>query len=87
MASPANNSAKLDGVRLLRTNDAARYLGIGAKALRQLVMRGELPYVQLKPGNSPFLIDRTDLDRFIEARKIPAGRSHENIRLTMRLAR
>ncbi len=60
--------------RLLRTSEAARYLGMGDKAIRQLIVRGELPYVQMKPGNSPFLLDRRDLDRFIEMHKIPAGR-------------
>ena len=55
--------------RLLRCTDAAEYLGIGKKAIRALITSGELPYVQLKPGNSPYLIDVRDLDRFIEARK------------------
>ena len=60
--------------RLLRTNEAARYLGLGSKAIRQLIVCGQLPYVQMKPGNSPFLLDRRDLDRFIEMHKVPAGR-------------
>jgi excisionase family DNA binding protein len=57
--------------RLLRTSDAARYLGLGSKVIRQLIVSGRLPYVQLKPGNSPFLLDRRDLDKFIEAHKVP----------------
>ena len=60
--------------RLLRTHEAARYLGLGTKAIRQLIVCGQLPYVQMKPGNSPFLLDRLDLDRFIEMHKVPAGR-------------
>ena len=60
--------------RLLRTNEAARYLGLGSKAIRQLIVCGQLPYVQMKPGNSPFLLDRRDLDRFIEMHKVPAAR-------------
>jgi excisionase family DNA binding protein len=44
--------------RLLRTAEAARYLGLGAKAIRALIQSGQLPYVQLKPGNSPFLLLR-----------------------------
>jgi excisionase family DNA binding protein len=55
--------------RLVRTREAAHYLGIGEKAIRQFVLKGELAFVQLRPGNSPFLIDVHDLDRFIEARK------------------
>jgi excisionase family DNA binding protein len=55
--------------RLLRASEAARYLGIGTKAIRQLIVSRSLPHVQMKPGNSPFLLDVRDLDRFIESRK------------------
>ena len=55
--------------RLLRCSQAAAYLGVGSKRIRQLIVDGELPFVQLQPGNSPFLIDVRDLDRFIDARK------------------
>jgi len=55
--------------RLLRTHQAARYLGMGSKAIRRFILSGQLPYVQMKPGNSPFLLDRRDLDRFIEMHK------------------
>lgn len=55
--------------RLLRVAQAAEYLRIGTKAVRHLVASGALPYVQLKPGNSPFLLDVCDLDRFIEQEK------------------
>jgi excisionase family DNA binding protein len=55
--------------RLLRCSDAAAYLGVGKKCVRNLIAAGELPCVQLQPGNSPFLLDVRDLDRFIEARK------------------
>lgn len=60
--------------RLLRCAQAASYLGVGTKRIRQLILCGELPFVQLQPGNSPFLLDLRDLDRFIEARKarVPA---------------
>ena len=58
--------------RLYRTRDAARYMGIGEKALRLLIVRGELPYVQMRAGNSPFLLDVRDLDRFIESHKMRA---------------
>jgi excisionase family DNA binding protein len=56
--------------RLLRCTQAAHYLSISTKAIRVLILRGELSYVQLKPGgNSPFLLDVRDLDQFIERRK------------------
>jgi len=62
---PQHNSDR----RLLRTKPAARYLGIGTKALRKLIISGELSYVQLQGGNSPFLLDLRDLDRFIDTHK------------------
>ena len=43
----------------------------GKKALRQLISSGKLPYVQMG-ANSPFLIDRRDLDKFIEKHKVGA---------------
>jgi excisionase family DNA binding protein len=55
--------------RLLRCKNAAKYLSIGTKALRKLIQKGELPYVQLGDANSPFLLDVRDLDRFIEDHK------------------
>lgn len=57
--------------RLLRLKDAAEYLSLGTKALRQLINSGKLPYVKLGP-NSPFLVDRRDLDKFIDRHKVGA---------------
>jgi excisionase family DNA binding protein len=65
--------------RLLRTGTAARYVGLGKKALRQLIIEGELPFVQLRPGNSPFLLDVRDLDRFIEMHKTRLGVSKAGV--------
>ncbi len=56
--------------RLLDLSDAARYLSIGDKALRELIQRGELPYIQRIEGRSPYLLDLRDLDRWIEKSKI-----------------
>jgi excisionase family DNA binding protein len=58
----------------MRTREAAQYLGMSDKAIRHLILIGRLPYVHLKAGNSPFLLDRNDLDKFIEANKVPAVR-------------
>jgi excisionase family DNA binding protein len=55
--------------RLLDLADAARYLSMGDKALRALIQRGELPYVQTIAGRSPYLLDIRDLDRWIEKSK------------------
>ncbi len=55
--------------RLLRCKDAAKYLGIGPKRIRALVLSGELAFVQLGHGNSPLLLDVRDLDAFISKNK------------------
>ena len=56
--------------RLMRCTDAARYLGVGPKRIRQLILDGTLPAIQMKRGgNSPLLIDVRDLDRFIDQQK------------------
>jgi excisionase family DNA binding protein len=61
--------------RLLDLADAARYLSMGDKALRALIQRGELPYVQSIAGRSPYLLDVRDLDKWVERSKIhsPSG--------------
>jgi excisionase family DNA binding protein len=58
--------------RLLRVKNAAEYLSLGVKQLRSLIASGELPHVQLGK-NSPFLVDRCDLDKFIERHKVGAS--------------
>ncbi|MGD1214322.1 MAG: helix-turn-helix domain-containing protein [Terriglobales bacterium] len=55
--------------RLLDLADAARYLSMGDKALRELIRKGELPYVQTIAGRSPYLLDIRDLDKWIEKSK------------------
>jgi excisionase family DNA binding protein len=54
--------------RLLKTGQAARYLGISAWKLRNLVQAGEIGCI-LGDGTSPWLFDRQDLDSWIERRK------------------
>jgi hypothetical protein len=55
--------------RQLRTAEAALYLGIGVKALRNFSAAGKIRYTQHKPPNGPFLYDIRDLDDFIESQK------------------
>jgi hypothetical protein len=66
--------------RLLSLRQAARYLGVSFWSVRDYVLAGALPAVTLpplraRPGERPrtslrrVLIDRTDLDALIEARK------------------
>ena len=54
--------------RLLDIDDAARYLAMSDKAVRELITAGELSYIQKVPGRSPYLLDVRDLDRWIEAK-------------------
>ena len=54
--------------RLLRTKEAAMYLGMSPGKLRRLTQYGELPVIQ-HDERSPFLYDLRDLDDHIEKRK------------------
>lgn len=54
--------------RLLRTKEAAEYLGLSPWKLRRLIQCGQLPVVQDADG-SPFLLDLRDLDGYIERNK------------------
>jgi hypothetical protein len=54
--------------RLLKTRDAARYLGISAWKLRNLVQSGEIACI-LGDGTSPWLFDWEDLNLWIQRRK------------------
>lgn len=55
--------------RLLDITDASRYLSMSDKGIRELIGRGELPYVQKVPGRSPYLLDIHDLDSWVEQNK------------------
>jgi excisionase family DNA binding protein len=54
--------------RLLKTRDAARYLGISTWKLRNVVQAGELACI-MGDGTSPWLFDKQDLDAWIQRRK------------------
>lgn len=55
--------------RLLRTKQAAEYLGMKSDQVEELVNNGELRVVQRKE-HSPWLFDIYDLDDWIERKKI-----------------
>jgi excisionase family DNA binding protein len=60
--------------RLLRLTEAAHYLHISVGQLRGLVQRGELDVVPQSAGSRiPWLVDRTDLDHWIEKSKVNRG--------------
>jgi excisionase family DNA binding protein len=55
------------GPRLLRIKPAAAYLSLGVGTLRKMVKDRTIPHV---PEGNKFLIDRFDLDRWIEKAKV-----------------
>jgi excisionase family DNA binding protein len=57
----------ISGPRMLKMTDAAAYLGAHPNAVREMVRRREIPYVKI--GHT-YLIDKLDLDRYIEKNKI-----------------
>lgn len=54
--------------RLLRTKEAATYLGMSPGKLRRLTQCGDLPIIQHEE-HAPFLYDLRDLDEHIEKNK------------------
>jgi excisionase family DNA binding protein len=54
--------------RLLRTKEAAQYLGMSPGKLRRLAQGGELPIIQ-HDEHGPWLYDLRDLDEHIERSK------------------
>ena len=59
--------------RLLDLRKAASYLGRSVYSLRELIWRGELPYISTGKGGKVF-IDIRDLDSWIESNKRIEGR-------------
>jgi excisionase family DNA binding protein len=69
--SPGQNAlATRGGVprRLLKTKDAAYYLGVSTWKVRKLAIDGKLQYVA-DAASGPWLFDIRDLDAYIEANK------------------
>jgi len=58
--------ALLEPPRLFCIKDAAQYLGTTPWAIRSLIWSGKLKHIRL---GKRFLIDRRDLDAFIETQK------------------
>ena len=67
---PLRKSDRRESVapRVLKTNDAAAYLGISAWKLRNLVQSSEISYIP-GDGTGPWLFDKRELDDWIETRK------------------
>ena len=58
-----------EAVRLLTPKQAAAYLGMSVDVIRDLYARRAIPYLM---NGRKYLLDRHDLDKFIEKRKIQA---------------
>ena len=56
--------------RLLRTKEAAQYLGMSPSSLRRMVERGEMPYISAGDHTSAWRFDLRDLDAWIESHKL-----------------
>lgn len=56
--------------RLLSQQEAAAYLGISYWTLRDLTFRGEVPHVKI---GRRILVDRLDLDAYLDQAKIHQG--------------
>ena len=54
--------------RIVKTKQAAHYLGVSTWKLRNLVQAGELACI-IGDGTSPWLFDMRDLDDWIERQK------------------
>lgn len=89
-ASPCDSPARTEPptVRLLSLRQAAAYVGCSYWSIRDWCLGGILPTVDLPPlrargGERPrtrlrrVLIDRVDLDAFIERHKRKQAREHE----------
>ena len=55
--------------RLLKTKQAAQYIGCSEWKLRTLVHDGRIPFIPLDEEGKVWRLDIHDLDRFIETRR------------------
>ena len=66
-AAALQPTVAIAGPRLLGLKDAAVYLSAHLWAVRQMVRNRELPFVKI---GRKILIDRVDLDRYVERNKV-----------------
>jgi excisionase family DNA binding protein len=69
-AKRSTNHSDRGSKRLLRTKEAAHYLGMSTWSLRQEVNNGELHFVSSGEHTSSWKFDVRDLDAWIERHKI-----------------
>jgi excisionase family DNA binding protein len=58
------------GPRLVSPKDAAAYLSMSIDVVREMIQKREIPYIL---NGRRYLLDRLDLDRYIEKIKIGAA--------------
>jgi excisionase family DNA binding protein len=63
------------GPRLLTLKQAAEYIGHSVDLVREMVANREIPYIPKGDGEKRqhVLIDRLDLDRWVEKKKVGAA--------------
>jgi excisionase family DNA binding protein len=59
--------------RMLRTSDAAHYLGLSEATIKRMALAGELRYIKRPGAHTPYLFDVRDLDRWIEQNRTAAA--------------
>ena len=64
---PVAPAVAISGPRLLNPKAAATYLSMSIDVVRDLIKNRQLPYIQ---NSRRYLLDRVDLDRYIEKIKI-----------------
>lgn len=64
---PSSSQQPQPARRMLKTREAAEYLGIGLDMLRELIEAGKIPYVKFRESARRF--DVRDLDAYIDANK------------------
>jgi len=70
MSAANHNPPSTPTRRLLRTRQAAEYLGMSPWSLRRMVEHRELLYVSAGDHTSAWRFDIHDLDRWIEEHKL-----------------
>ena len=75
-AAPASSAVvPFSGPRLLTLKQAADYIGHSVDLVREMVAARELPHVPKGSGKerSHVLVDRLDLDKWVEKNKVAAA--------------
>lgn len=51
---------------LYKTKEAATYLGISTRTVRELAHRGKIPIIRLHPKSTSWLFRKTDLEKLVQ---------------------